>query len=53
MPRLEEDIAAAVDSFGVQNIGLVWGVGMHHWTSAQERDAFLSAARLSGVDPLG
>ena len=53
MPRLEEDIAAAVDAFGVENIGLVWGIGTHHWKSSEERDAFLRAARMSGVNPLG
>lgn len=53
MPRLEEDIAAAVAALGVENVGLVWGIGTHNWTSAEERDGFLAAARLSGVDPRG
>lgn len=53
MPRLEDDIAAAVDAFGVQNVGLVWGLGTHDWTDEQERDSFLKAAKMSGVNPLG
>lgn len=40
----EDDIAAAVDTFGVQNIGLVWGLGMAQWKSVEERDEFLRAA---------
>ena len=51
MPRFEEDIAAAVDAFGLENVGLIWGIGTHHWSSAEERDAFLKAAKMSGVDP--
>lgn len=53
MPRLEEDIAAAVEAFGAENVGLVWGVGTYHWASAEERDGFLHAAKTSGVDPRG
>lgn len=53
MPSLEEDIDAAVKAFGTQNVGLVWGIGSHTWASAEERDAFISQARLSGVDPIG
>ena len=51
MPSLEEDIDAAVKAFGVANVGLVWALGNYNWSSAEERDAFLTAARLSGVDP--
>jgi len=40
----EDDIAAAVDAFGVKNIGLVWGLGMAQWESTQQRDEFLKAA---------
>lgn len=53
MPRLEDDIAAAVDTFGVQNVGLIWGLGMHNWTDQQERDQFLQTAKANGVDPIG
>jgi hypothetical protein len=53
MPSLEEDIDAAVKAFGTQNVGLVWGLGTYNWKSAEERDAFISQAKLSGVDPSG
>ena len=53
MPRLEDDIAAAVDALGVQNVGLIWGLGTHNWADESERDQFLQAAVRSGVNPLG
>lgn len=40
-----EDIAAAVERFGVENVGLVWGLGHVSWKSPEERDAFLDAAK--------
>lgn len=51
MPSLEDDIDAVVKSVGVHNVGVVWALGNYNWSSAEERDAFLSAVRLSGVDP--
>jgi len=41
----EEDIAAAVNAFGVQDIGLIWGLGLTLWKSDEERDSFLRAAK--------
>ena len=41
MPSLEEDIAAAVDVLGLHATGIVFGIGMTNWKSAEERDAFL------------
>lgn len=40
----QDDIAAAVEVFGVENVGLVWGLGMTQWESPQKRDEFLKAA---------
>lgn len=42
MPSLPEDIAAAVDALGVEAVGVIWGIGMTDWESAEQRDAFLS-----------
>ena len=39
------DIAAAVDAFGTQNVGLIWGLGMIPWESDAARDEFLNAAK--------
>ena len=41
MPSLEEDIAAAVDALGLHATGIVFGIGMTNWKSAEERDTFL------------
>lgn len=41
MPSLPEDIAAAVDAIGIEKVGLIWGIGMTDWASAEERDQFL------------
>ena len=43
MPSLPEDISAAVDAFGVEYVGIVWGIGMTPWESAEQRDSFLRA----------
>ena len=40
----EDDIDAAVRTFGTKNLGLVWGVALTNWESEQQRDEFLSAA---------
>jgi hypothetical protein len=45
MPPLEEDIAAVVHRFGYQNVGLVWGLGLHGWATAEARDSFLDKAK--------
>lgn len=50
MPSLEEDIDAAVKVFGTENLGLIWGLGQHPWKSAEERDAFLNAAKMIGAN---
>jgi hypothetical protein len=42
MPSFIEDIAAAVDAVGTDKVGLVWGIGMTDWASAQDRDQFLA-----------
>lgn len=42
MPSFAEDIAAAVDAVGIEKVGLIWGVGMTPWESAEQRDAFLA-----------
>jgi len=45
MPTFEENIAAAVDAVGLAAArrapGVVIGVGMTQWDSAEQRDAFL------------
>lgn len=41
MPSLEEDIAAAVDVLGLHATGIVFGIGMTNWESAEQRDGFL------------
>lgn len=40
----EDDLAAAVRAFGVDKIGLVWGMAMADWESPEQRDQFLNAA---------
>ena len=42
MPSFQEDIAAAVDALGLEKVGLIWGIGMTNWSSADERDQFLN-----------
>lgn len=37
-----DDIAAAVDAFGVRSVGVVYGIGMTPWKSDEERDGFIS-----------
>lgn len=41
----QDDIAAAVEAFGVEDVGLIWGLGMAPWVSDERRDAFLTAAK--------
>lgn len=48
MPRFEEDLAAAVDALGVEPAGIVWGIGMTDWDSAEQRDAFLASITQKG-----
>jgi hypothetical protein len=43
-----DDIAAAVDAFGVQAAGVVYGIGLTPWKSDEERDGFLKTVT-SGV----
>jgi len=43
MPSLPEDISAAVDAVGVEPVGIIWGIGMTPWESAEQRDSFLRA----------
>lgn len=43
MPRFEENIAAAVEAVGKDKVGLVWGLGLTDWESAEQRDNFLRA----------
>jgi hypothetical protein len=42
MPSLPEDIAAAVDALGVEPVGVIFGIGLTDWESAEQRDAFLN-----------
>lgn len=37
-----DDIAAAVDAFGVRSVGVVYGIGMTPWQSDEERDGFIN-----------
>lgn len=46
---LQDDIAAVVDRFGAEDVGLVWGLAMTHWESSEARDAFLDAAKTYGM----
>ena len=41
MPYWVDDIAAAVDALGPQPVGVIWGIGLTQWESADQRDAFL------------
>lgn len=41
----QHDIAAAVEALGVEDVGLIWGLGMVPWVSDDERDAFLAAVK--------
>lgn len=43
MPRLEDNIAAAVAAIGTEHVGIVWGIATHPWQTAEDRDAFLQA----------
>jgi len=43
MPSLPEHISAAVDALGVEPVGIIWGIGMTPWESAEQRDSFLRA----------
>lgn len=45
MPSFVEDVAAAVDALGVEAAGVVYGIGMTKWESAEQRDAFLKLVR--------
>lgn len=36
-----DDIAAAVDAFGVRSVGVIYGIGMTPWKSDEERDGFI------------
>lgn len=42
MPQFEENIAAAVDALGLENAGIIFGIGMTDWETTAERDDFLS-----------
>lgn len=48
MPSFAEDVAAAVDALGVEAAGIVWGIGMTNWGSAEERDQFLATITTKG-----
>jgi len=36
-----DDVAAAVDAFGVRSVGIIYGIGMTPWQSDEERDGFI------------
>lgn len=42
MPSFVEDVAAAVDALGVEPAGIIWGIGMTHWDSLEQRNEFLA-----------
>ena len=44
----QDDIAAAMDAFGGENLGIVWGLGMTPWRSDEDRDAFIQSAKELG-----
>jgi len=41
MPAFQENIAAAVDAVGLEQLGLVFGIGLMDWDTSQDRDDFL------------
>lgn len=41
MPLFVENIAAAYDALGPEKVGLIWGIGITNWESADQRDQFL------------
>jgi hypothetical protein len=41
----KDDLAAAVDAFGVDDVGLIWGLANVAWESDSQRDAFLATAK--------
>jgi hypothetical protein len=41
VPSFVEDVAAAVDVLGPEHVGLIWGIGLTNWDSADHRDQFL------------
>jgi hypothetical protein len=43
MPSFVEDVAAAVDALGPEPVGIIWGIGLTDWASAEDRDEFLAA----------
>jgi hypothetical protein len=44
MPQFIEDLTAAIEACGAEKVGLVMGLALTPWNSAQERDAFLAKA---------
>ena len=51
MPSFVDDIAAAVDALGPEPVGIIWGIGMTNWETAEARDEFLAA--ITGKDQNG
>lgn len=43
MPDLISDLTAAADAVGPEKIGIIFGIAMVPWESAQQRDDFLTA----------
>ena len=41
----QDDIAAAVNALGTENLGAIWGLAMASWDDDRDRDAFLTAAK--------
>jgi hypothetical protein len=48
MGSFVDDIAAAVDALGVDDAGVVWGIGMTRWSSDEERNNFLASITQKG-----
>lgn len=45
MPSFVEDLAAAVDALGPEHVGIVWGIALTDWESAEQRDSFLKSIK--------
>jgi hypothetical protein len=48
MPEFIEDLQAAVDALGDLEPGMLLGVALTPWDSAEQRDAFLSELTKKG-----
>lgn len=42
MPQFADDLQAAVDALGIDQPGVLLGIALANWQSAEERDGFLN-----------